>query len=617
MRYAGSIESAARSGRTAGRRGRGVLLTAAVSTAVVGSGLLAGAGPASAVTAAGVIPAAAGATPAAAVTPPWRAAIQVPGLSSLPHYGGSVGVAAVSCPSAGNCVAIGNYQDGTGVANAFTAAEVNGSWRNAAELPFPAADDAALVQVNALSCASAGNCGAGGYYVDSSGDTQAFTAEEVHGTWQDAVEVLSTEFLADENAQVLSIACPSAGNCTIGGAYHDSAGHQQAFVGDERNGSWEAAQEVPGTAALNGKGNAQVLSVSCASPGNCGAGGYFVSAAGNRQAFVVTEEGHSWGSARQVAGALNTNGFAEIDSMSCPSSGNCGAGGVYTAKAGGGTGEGFVVSEANGSWQPAREVAGKLNLGGDGEVSSVSCRSAGNCTAAGFYLSAAKKGKYEGFVIGDVKGAWGGALEVPGLGALNAGGGVSGIEVSCASAGNCAAAGNYLDESRRTQAFASGETGGRWALAAAIPGSIALNKGGNASAQSVSCAPAVVVSCAAGGYYAATPSFGLGFVVSGGLPQTSRPVLALSLGTITYGHEQRERITVTVAAQRAGKPTGTVTVRAGDAILCAFSLSSGKGACALSARRLSVGKHSLTASYGGSVAFASSVSAARVVTVLR
>jgi hypothetical protein len=125
-------------------------------------------------------------------------------------------------------------------------------------------------------------------------------------------------------------------------------------------------------------------------------------------------------------------------------------------------------------------------------------------------------------------------------------------------------------------------------------------------------------SCAVGGFYSATASFALGFVASGALPQTSRSALTLSAGSVTFGHEQRERITVTVSPQRSGKPSGTVTVKTGGTVLCAVALNSaGKGGCTLSAKRLAVGKHSLAASYGGSVGYSGSGSAAKVVTVVR
>ena len=54
-------------------------------------------------------------------------------------------------------------------------------------------------------------------------------------------------------------------------------------------GTWGTAEEVPGTATLNKDGDADVLSVSCARAGDCSAGGFYRDASGNRQAFVVNE----------------------------------------------------------------------------------------------------------------------------------------------------------------------------------------------------------------------------------------------------------------------------------------------------------------------------------------
>ena len=49
------------------------------------------------------------------------------------------------------------------------------------------------------------------------------------------------------------------------------------------------AIEVPGTATLNKGRNALVESVSCPSAGNCGAGGNYTDSNGHLQAFVVTQ----------------------------------------------------------------------------------------------------------------------------------------------------------------------------------------------------------------------------------------------------------------------------------------------------------------------------------------
>jgi hypothetical protein len=44
---------------------------------------------------------------------------------------------------------------------------------------------------------------------------------------------------------------------------------------------------VPGLAALNAGGRAQISSLSCASAGNYGAGGSYTDRSGHQQAFIV------------------------------------------------------------------------------------------------------------------------------------------------------------------------------------------------------------------------------------------------------------------------------------------------------------------------------------------
>jgi hypothetical protein len=58
-------------------------------------------------------------------------------------------------------------------------------------------------------------------------------------------------------------------------------------------GGWGAAKEVPGTAKLNQGGDAELLSVSCGSAGNCSAGGDYTNKSGHSQAFVVSRTGRS------------------------------------------------------------------------------------------------------------------------------------------------------------------------------------------------------------------------------------------------------------------------------------------------------------------------------------
>ena len=127
-----------------------------------------------------------------------------------------------------------------------------------------------------------------------------------------------------------SVSCASAGNCAAGGFYV-ARGHSQGFVAGERNGRWGNAIEMPGLAALN-KGDAEVDSVSCGAAGNCAAGGSYMNGRGNGQGFVAVERGGVWGNAIEVPGlaALDKGQYGAVTSVSCPPAGTCAAGGTYT-----------------------------------------------------------------------------------------------------------------------------------------------------------------------------------------------------------------------------------------------------------------------------------------------
>jgi hypothetical protein len=58
-------------------------------------------------------------------------------------------------------------------------------------------------------------------------------------------------------------------------------------VVSEQNGVWGMAIEVAGLAALTKGGLAEIDSVSCASPGNCAAGGSYTDRSGHLQGLVA------------------------------------------------------------------------------------------------------------------------------------------------------------------------------------------------------------------------------------------------------------------------------------------------------------------------------------------
>jgi len=346
---------------------------------------------------------------------------------------------AISCPSAGNCTAVG-YNENIA---AFVLDETNGTWGKPQDIATGSPYSAVL---EAVSCKQAGDCVAGGTLGYG---YQAFLVTETNGTWG-APHVVPGSL--DVDAAITSISCPSIGNCAAGGNYDAQPygplpGVGYPFVVTETNGTWGSATRLKGPFDFVDSLDAvdTVTSISCSSPGNCGAGGYYGAFQGFQRAFVVSETAGTWGSALEVAGSLNTSNSASVKSVSCPRNGDCAAAGTYAD--GGANDQAFVVDDVAGKWQPAEEVAGALNVDGFASLSSVSCASAGNCSAAGHYANSA--GAFVGLVVTETHGSWGSGQAVAksdisdGLAQVNS--------ISCPAVGSCAAGGAIEDDHNYNQ----------------------------------------------------------------------------------------------------------------------------------------------------------------------
>ena len=400
----------------------------------------------------------------------WGRAIEVPGLGAL-NKGGQAHVDEVSCAAAGSCVAGGSYRDRHRHDQGFVVGERRGRWGRAIEVPgLGALNKGGQAHVDEVSCAAAGSCVAGGSYRDRHRHDQGFVVGERNGLWGKAIEVPGLAALNTGHSQyiggasVSSVSCAAAGNCAAGGYYVDRHNKVQAFVADERHGRWRRAIEVPGLGALNVGGFAGVNTVSCGSAGNCAAGGFYANDVALRDAggpFVATERGGRW----RKAVALRADG--EVNSISCLPPGSCLAGGQAACEnCYYDVGDAFVVEQRAGRWRPFRRIPGLLALEhhGDPEIAgswidSVACPSPGNCAVSGSYID--KSGSQHAFVAVERNGRWGSAIQVPGLAALSTGGLAEVSEVSCGSAGDCAAGGYYTDRSHHHQGFVIVERDGR------------------------------------------------------------------------------------------------------------------------------------------------------------
>ena len=354
-------------------------------------------------------------------------------------------------------------------------------------------------RVNSVSCATPGNCVAAGSYTDAAGNLLPFVADEKNGTWGNAHGLDAVTRATDMKAEILSVSCATPGNCAAVG-YSGAPGLPVAFVASEANGTWGPELVIPGL----GGHTSEAGSVSCPAAGGCAADGFSFNG-GIVEPFIVEQTNGTWGLANSVAGIpeLNLGKNAGATSISCAASGSCSASGTYT-DANDDVPSWVDSVNSKGFWnnaqpEPGTAGGGLVEVGAPPQI-TVACGAVGNCAAAGWTDTTPTRAR-KAFLVDEVNFTWSASHEVPGLAALTGTSGFSRLTaVSCKSAGNCTVTGEFSTSLRGTKAFAASEVNGTWGNAAEIPGIAALGGGTDAAtARAVSCASAG--NCAAGGVY--------------------------------------------------------------------------------------------------------------------
>ena len=440
------------------------------------------------------------------------------GTSSAASLGG------VSCPSAGNCTAVGSYTDSSGHGQGLLLSETSGTWATGVEATLPAnAGPKSGAGLASVSCPSAGNCTAVGSYTDSSGHTQVLALTEKSGTWARGVEVsLPANAGSDPQLQVFSVSCGAVGNCSAVGNYLDSSGNHQAFLLSETSGTWATGIEAALPADARPGPATGLTSVSCASAGNCTAVGDYDVRSGYSAGLLLTETSGTWGAGVEapLPAGVGNGPFVELDQVSCASAGSCTAVGNYQDGTTPGSAEdfshhGLLLSETSGTWATGVEASLPANIGTTNtglENAAVSCASAGTCTAVGDYIDSS--GHLQGVLLSETSGTWATGAEAPLPPNAGTNPHPSFNSVSCASAGNCTAVGFYEDSSGAYQVLVLTETSGSWAASEASMPANANVTNPIANLGSVSCGSAA--SCTAVGFYKDNSGHFQGLLVGGG-----------------------------------------------------------------------------------------------------
>jgi hypothetical protein len=348
------------------------------------------------------------------------------------------GLAALSCPAAGRCVAVGSYRDQAGNDDGEIDTWANGSWT---AQTAPAISGTTNVRLSGVSCPAAGWCVAVGSYENTAGNWRGLTETLASGAWTAAT--LPSGELSPPPGPVLAlgaVSCPAAGWCVASGAYENAARDSHGVIATLAGGAWHALTAPE--AGLNpapGPPGVRLLGVSCPKPGMCAMTGAYVSTSNQEAGLTETLSKGTWTPAA-VPGPPDG-----LSPVACPAANWCVAFGNW-----------FMTTLSGGSWHNATVPTAGLNPAAQAviRITSVSCPAAGSCVAFGMYTDTS--GLEHGFTTKLAHGAWtattaptrglrpppnptANPLQPPYAESITTGG------IACPAIGACVAVGYYVD----------------------------------------------------------------------------------------------------------------------------------------------------------------------------
>jgi len=242
-----------------------------------------------------------------------------------------------------------------------------------------------------------------------------------------------------------------------------------------------------------------------------------------------------------------------VKGVSCGSPGNCAVVGEYFDASG--QMQGLLLNETNGTW--GRGVEARLPANASSNpgpfIEEVQCASAGNCTAAGSYIDSSENG--QGLLLTETSGVWGTGVEAPLPAGARSGPRLLGGSLSCPSAGDCSYVDGYYDSSAHSEGLLLTESQGAWAPA--LQATLPLNAGTEPEVllRSVSCA--TPGNCAAVGEYTDSSGHQQGLLLTAA-PTTANLSASGPLGGAFAGSPIGAS-QISAALVGGSAPSGTIT----------------------------------------------------------
>jgi hypothetical protein len=358
----------------------------------------------------------------------------------------SVELDSVACPSSSTCVAVGNYSDSAGNQQGLVETLSGTTW-TATKLPHPAGAAKPEVELGAVACPTTSSCVAAGSYTDSSG-IHALLATRSGTTWRAMTAPQPADAAAPPSSSLDALGCASASSCVAGGSFNDSSGRHEALLETLSGTTW-AAKELPPPADAAFDPEDILYSVACPSASACAGVGYYTNSAGNQQGLVETLAGAIWtaSAAPLPAAAAVGNPQAVLYENVCPSASSCAAVGYYLDSSG--NGQGLLLRRSGATWAAAKAPL-PANAAADPyiDLSSVACSTASFCVAVGDYTDAS--GGQQGLLETLSGRTWTvGIAQVPADATAEPNAYLD--SAACPSASRCVAVGGYRDMSDDAQ----------------------------------------------------------------------------------------------------------------------------------------------------------------------
>ena len=271
-------------------------------------------------------------------------------------------LSAVSCASAGVCIAIGTYTDTAGDGQGLLLARTVNSWS-------PLEVGATL---NAVACAPHANCViVGATYGRTAEDDNGAILTGTGASWKPTIAPLPANAAAPPGAGLNAVTCPSVRMCVAAGYYTDTSGKEDGLLLTGYGASWTAV-ETAHTGAL--------LQVACSSSTAC-------VAVGKSTLVLRTGAANSWTTIPiplPLDAVKNSDTFS-FNSTSCGPTPTCALAGFYetTAK----DREGLIVAGSGRTWTAAKvPLAPNESTNSIGaSMQSVACPLVMTCLTVGGY----------------------------------------------------------------------------------------------------------------------------------------------------------------------------------------------------------------------------------------